>query len=54
MNEEGLRMETGLPTKEVFQIVVRNMERFKYNINYYCRVTCTNLQDQVLMKLTLQ
>ena len=26
-------METGLPSKEVFQIVVRNIERFKDNIN---------------------
>ena len=28
-----IRIETGLPTKEVFEIVVRHASRFKYSIN---------------------
>jgi len=30
-----IRMETGLPTKEVFDIVVRHALRFKDSINYF-------------------
>lgn len=35
MSEEVLKMETGLPTKEVFQIVVNYAARFKQSINYF-------------------
>lgn len=35
LNEETVRMETGLPTKEVFDIVCRHVNRYKYNISYF-------------------
>ena len=35
LSEEVIRMETGLPTKEVFDIVVRHVTRFKDSINYF-------------------
>ncbi|KAL9983117.1 hypothetical protein ACROYT_G005247 [Oculina patagonica] len=51
MDSEVLRMETGLPTKDVFQIVVNYISRFKDNINYYYgwRVDSIKLEDQDLM-----
>ena len=33
--EDVLKMETGLPTKEVFLIVVKYTGRFKQSINYF-------------------
>lgn len=35
LSEDVIRMETGLPTKEVFNIVVLYALRFKDSINYY-------------------
>ena len=48
---EVIRMETGLPTKEVFYIVVNYVARFKGRINYYSgwKVEATSLEDQVFI-----
>lgn len=35
LDEDVIRMETGLPTKTVFDIVVNYALRFKYSINYF-------------------
>ena len=35
LSEEVIRMETGLPTKEVFSIVVNHASRFKDSIAYH-------------------
>ena len=53
MDSEVLRMETGLPTKDVFQIVVNYISRFRDNINYYYgwRVDSITLEDQVFITL---
>ena len=53
MDSEVLRMETGLPTKDVFQIVVNYISRFRNNINYYYgwRVDSIKLEDQVFITL---
>ena len=53
MDSEVLRMETGLPTKDVFQIVVNYISRFRDNINYYYgwRVDSIKLEDQVFITL---
>ena len=56
LSEEVIRMETGLPTKEVFSIVVNHAARFKDSLAYHAgwRVECISLEDQifiVLMKL---
>ena len=56
LTEDVVRMETGLPTKEVFTIVVNHAARFKDSITYYAgwRVECITFEDQifiVLMKL---
>ena len=53
LSHDVLRMETGLPTKEVFDIVVKYVVRFKDNIRYYSRwkVESINLEDQVLITL---
>ena len=46
-------METGLPTKEVFYIVVNYVARFKGDINYYSgwKVEAISLEDHVFITL---
>ena len=46
-------METGLPTKEVFYIIVNYVARFKGHINYYSgwKVEAISLEDQVFITL---
>ena len=48
-----VRMETGLPTKEVFDIVVRHALRFKDSINYFAgwRVESIIFEDQIFITL---
>ena len=48
LSAEVLRMETGLPTKEVFNIVVLHALRFKDSINYFSgwKVESINVEDQ--------
>ena len=48
-----IRMETGLPTKEVFDIVVRHTLRFKDSINYFAgwKVESITFEDQVFISL---
>ena len=49
LSAEVLRMETGLPTKEVFNIVVLHTLRFKYCIVYYTHtlihIHCKQIQQ---------
>ena len=57
LSDDVVRMETGLPTKEVFNIVVKHALRFKDDINYFSgwKVEAINFEDQIfitLMKLT--
>lgn len=53
LSAEVLRMETGLPTKEVFNIVVLHALRFKDSINYFSgwKVESINVEDQILITL---
>jgi hypothetical protein len=53
LSAEVLRMETGLPTKEVFNIVVLHALRFKDSINYFSgwKVESINFEDQILITL---
>lgn len=53
VSAEALRMETGLPTKEVFAIVVNYAERFKDSIVYYAgwKVEAISFQDQIFITL---
>ena len=53
IDTETLRMETGLPTKEVFDIVVRHVNRYKDNINYFSgwKVDTISLEDQIFITL---
>ena len=46
-------METGLPTKEVFQIVVRHATRFKETMVYYAgwKVVSISFEDQIFITL---
>lgn len=46
-------METGLPTKEVFEIVVRYALRFKYSINYFAgwRLESISFEDDIFITL---
>jgi len=48
-----IRMETGLPTKEVFDIVVRHTLRFKDSINYFAgwKVESITFEDQIFISL---
>jgi len=57
INDEVIRMETGLPNKNMFKIVVKYVESHKHVINYHSgwRVVALSIEDQVLialMKLT--
>ena len=47
LSGDVVRIETGLPTKEVFQIVVRYALRFKDSVNYFAgwTVESINVQD---------
>lgn len=53
LSAEVLRMETGLPTKEVFNIVVLHALRFKDFIVYYSgwKVESINFEDQIFITL---
>ena len=53
LTTDVLRMETGLPTKEVFQIVVNYASRFKDSLSYYAgwRVESIIFEDQILITL---
>jgi len=53
LSAEVLRMETGLPTKEVFNIVVLHALRFKDCIVYYSgwKVESIKFEDQILITL---
>lgn len=48
-----IRMETGLPTKEVFNIVVKHALRFKDSVNYFAgwKVESINFEDQIFITL---
>ena len=53
LSEDVIRMETGLPTKEVFNIVILYALRFKDSINYYygwC-VNMISFEDQIFITL---
>lgn len=53
LSSEVIRMETGLPTKEVFQIVVNYVSRFKNSVSYYAgwRVESVSFEDQIFITL---
>lgn len=52
IDTEVFRMETGLSTKSVLQIVFNYTLRFTDNINYYYgKVNSIKLEDQVFIKL---
>ena len=53
LTTDVLRMETGLPTKEVFQIVVNYASRFKDSLSYYAgwKVESIIFEDQMLITL---
>jgi hypothetical protein len=53
LNPDVIRMETGLPTIEVFNIVVNYALRFKDSITYYSgwRADSISFQDQVFITL---
>jgi len=53
LSDDVVRMETGLPTKEVFNIVVKHALRFKHDINYFSgwKVEAINFEDQIFITL---
>jgi len=53
INLETLRMETGLPTRESFDIIIRHVNRFRDNICYFSgwRVEGIKLEDQIFITL---
>ena len=53
MKEDVLRMETGLPDRVIFDIIVGYTGKFKESINYYFgwQVKCLSFEDQILMTL---
>ena len=53
VSTDVIRMETGLPTREVFTIVLNYISRFKDSINYYAGWKVENiiLEDQVFLTL---
>lgn len=53
LSEEVFRMETGLPTKDVFNIIVLYTLRFKDSICYYYgwRVNSISFEDQIFITL---
>ena len=53
LSEEVVRMETGLPNKEIFGTVVKHVERVHHLIRYFCKwkVESISLEDQVFLTL---
>ena len=53
VDEDVLKMETGLPTRDVFNIVVSYTERFKDQIIYFAgwRVESIKFEDQIFITL---
>ena len=53
LSSEVIRMETGLPTKEIFTIVVDYTAKFKDSISYYCgwKVESITFEDQIVITL---
>lgn len=53
ISPEVIRMETGLPTKEVFDIFVKYTQRFQGSINYFFgwKVTSISFEDQIFITL---
>lgn len=53
LSSEVIRMETGLPTKEVFNIVVEYAANFKESICYYAgwKVESISFEDQIFITL---
>ena len=53
LDGDVIRMETGLPTKEVFNIVVKHAYRFKDSINYFSgwKVESISFEDQIFITL---
>ena len=53
MDDEIICMETGLPNKDIFNIVTGYVHRFKGSINYFAgwKVESITLDDQVFMTL---
>ena len=53
LSSEVIRMETGLPNKEIFDIVVSYTKRFQDDINYFAgwKVETLSLEDQVFITL---
>lgn len=51
MDDEVVCMETGLPNKEVFNIVVKYVMRFTDSINYFAewKIESIALEDQIVM-----
>ena len=53
LSSEVIRMETGLPTKEILTIVVDYTAKFKDSISYYCgwKVESITFKDQTFITL---
>ena len=53
LQPDVLCMETGLPTKEIFNVVVNYVSRFENSLNYYSgwRVESIKIEDQILLTL---
>ena len=53
LNEEIIRMETGIPTKNLFLLIVAYAKRFKDDISYFYdwRVESIKFEDQILITL---
>ena len=50
LNDDVIRMETGLPNKQIFIIVVGYVRRFEDFLKYFAgwKVDCLILEDQLL------
>ncbi|XP_022808583.1 uncharacterized protein LOC111345558 [Stylophora pistillata] len=53
MTSEVIRIETGLPTKEIFTIVVDYVAKYRDSISYYCgwKVESITFEDQIFIAL---
>ena len=53
LSDAVIRMETGLPNRQIFEIVVGYVRRFEGSISYYLgwKVDCLKLEDQVFLTL---
>eukprot|EP00112_Aurelia_sp_Birch-Aquarium-sp1_P025863 Seg885.2 transcript_id=Seg885.2/GoldUCD/mRNA.D3Y31 product="hypothetical protein" protein_id=Seg885.2/GoldUCD/D3Y31 len=51
LSDDVIRMETGLPNKQIFNIVVGYVRRFEGFFNYFAgwKVDCLALEDQIFM-----